>query len=584
MKCDICEIGCNIASGETGKCGMYTCGNGSIHERFPDSYLAVIPISIETMPLTHYRPRSKFLQVGGIGCNFSCKGCVSGLFTRNAGQFAPALKTYPVEEIVKKAIEQGCEGIVCCMNDPVVSHHTFMRLAAAAKSAGLAVGCSTNGYHTSSALAEVAAAVDFVNCGLKGGSDGAYRQCGAPTAEPVFRNLRVLHDSGVHVEVSVIYSKENEAEVLEAARRVASISPEIPFQVMRFVPFGDAPMELEPTVRASEALCRELRKTLSFVYLFNSPGTPYLNIECPQCGTTLFHREFYGPMGCRTVACAPEGSCFCGYRLPITGAINSASYNEYGMMGGYRFTRGLEIIRAICGCLGIDTGPEISHVWQSVIQNNDVEALHDKINRIDSYLDLITELGVRFGREFRAKAVTEHMRERVMFIEEKTKFLERPTVYYAMCTPGFALNGERFEIQLAETAGGRCVNGQLVRSGKPGVNISKEELLYLNPEHIFISGLFSAPEQDFYETCHKEGLWIDAVTSRRIHSIPAGWDFGNPRWILGLMHMANILHPECFDFDLISEAELLYRKFWGSTQDSFVTNRSFYQPLKAWAS
>ena len=64
---------CNIASGETGKCGMYTCGNGSIHERFPDSYLAVIPISIETMPMTHYRPRSKFLQVGGIGCNF----CIS---------------------------------------------------------------------------------------------------------------------------------------------------------------------------------------------------------------------------------------------------------------------------------------------------------------------------------------------------------------------------------------------------------------------------------------------------------------------------------------------------------------------------
>ena len=582
MKCDICEIGCRMAPFETGKCGMYVNEEGSISERFPDAYIATIPISIETMPMTHYRPRSKFLQVGGIGCNFSCTGCVSALFTQNVDHFAPALKTYSPEVVVEKAVTLGCEGIVYCMNDPVVSHHTFLRLAAAAGKARLAVGCSTNAYHTPSALAELAELVDFVNCGVKGSSEEAYRQCGAPSSGPVFRNLRELRQAGVHVEVSVMYGRGKEGEVLEAARQVAAISPEIPFQVMRFVPFGNASMDLEPTARASEALCRRLKQKLAFVYLFNSPGTPYLNTVCPECGTILFHREFHGPMGSRTIACAPDGACTCGYQTPITGRINDDSYLESGMMGGYRFTRALEVIRAVCGCLGMDSD-DVSRVWRHVIEYDEVDALHDKINRIDAYLDLILELGNRFGKESRAKILTEYMRERVEWIADRIKTLARPRVFYSMCTPFFALNADRFEIQLVEAAGGNCVNARLSRSGKPGINISREELLFLNPEHIFISGLFSAREDDYYSTCHENGLWIDAVTSRRIHAIPPGWDFGNPRWILGLIHMANILHPECFDFDLSSETEQFYHDFYGSTPDRLITNRSFYQSVKGCA-
>lgn len=584
MNCDICEIGCRVASGESGKCGMYVNADGCMEERFPDAYIATIPISIETMPMTHYRPRTKFLQVGGIGCNFSCAGCVSALFTQNADLFAPALKIHSPEKIVETARALDCEGIVYCMNDPVVSHHTFLRLAKAAHAAGIAVGCSTNAFHTPSALAELAASVDFVNCGLKGGTTEAYRQCGAPSSEPVFRNLEELWKAGVHVEASVMYAKGNEDEVREAARRVAAISPEIPFQVMRFVPFGAAPIDLEPTVRASEALCRELNQRLSFVYLFNSPGTPHLHTVCPECGTTLFYREFYGPMGSRVVACAPDGACSCGYKTPITGALSNRSFQEFGMSGGYRFTRGLEVIRAICACLGMESGAEISRVWQDAIQRDEVDALHDKINGVGAYLDLIAELGARFGKESRAKLLIEYFRERIDSIADKTKQLVRPTVLYSMCAPFFALNAERFEIQLVESAGGSCVNKRLTRSGKPGVNVSREELLSWNPEHIFISGLFSAPQEDYYATCRENGLWVDAVNSGRIHTIPPGWDFGNPRWILGLMHMANILHPEQFHFDLSTETEQFYRNFFGSTPDRLVTNRSFYQPVKACAS
>ena len=375
-----------------------------------------------------------------------------------------------------------------------------------------------------------------------------------------------------------------EDEVLSAARRVADISPEIPFQVMRFIPFGQAALELEPSVWEAEALCRNLRRYLDFVYLFNSPGTTELHLLCPDCGRILAYREFYGPMGARTVACQPEMTCSCGSRTPIKGEIGREAYHEDGMTGGYRFTRALEVIRAVCACLGLNRDEDLIKIWRSVLARDDVLALHDKINGLNEYLDLIMELGRRYGREIRAEALVSHIRHRVDLIAAKTGKLSRPRVYYAMSTPFFALNADRFEIKLANQAGGECVNSRITRSGKPGVNISREELLFLNPEHIFVSGLFSGSEDEFYQQCREKALWIDAVNQRRIHVVPPGWDFGNPRWVLGLMYLANILHPECFSFDLPAETDLFCRTFYRSGPETMIANRSFYQYPKAEAS
>lgn len=577
MKCDICEIGCQIQSGDHGRCNMYVNHGDAVTERFPLTHMAALPVSIETIPMTHFRPRAKFLQLGGIGCNFACKGCVSGLFTRNVDGFAPALKPMAPEEMVKKAKAMGCEGIVWCMNDPTVSHHSFLALGKAAKAEGLLVGCSSNIYHTPKATAQLAEVLDFINCGLKGGTDRAYRRCGAPSADPVFRNIRYLYDAGIHIEISIMYSKGNETGVMSAADKISNISKDIPFQIMRFLPFGDAPMHLEPTAVAAENLCQQVRHILPYTYLFNTPGTSYLHTPCPKCDTLLIYREFYGPMGSRVMACAPDAICPCGHKIPMTGPVRKKAYEEFGMSGGYRFTRGLEIIRALSECLGIASEEDIAHIWRNVIENDDIHKLEGKINRIDTYLDLIAEVGRRFDRTKQAEILTSYIQERVTRVTQAVRDRPRPRVYYAMSTPFFALNAERFETQLVAAAGGHCVNKAIGRSGKPGVNLSGEELLYLDPEYIFISGLFSSPEDEFRHTCEKNGVWVDAVCQNHIHAITPGWDFGNPRWILGLMQIANILHPDQCHFHLADETDLFYHTFYKTPPDHFITNRSFYQ-------
>ena len=579
MKCTICEIGCDIAEGRTGRCRMYKNINGVLCERFPDSYLTLLPITIETMPMVHFAPKSKFFQVSTIGCNFTCPGCISEILTSHDNVVAGALRKATPQEVIMMAKKQECQGIVFCLNDPTVSYYSFCNLATQAKKAGMFVGCSTNGYFTENTVLSLIPLLDFINIGLKGSSDKRYRECGVPSGEPVFRNIRLLHEAGIHVEVSAMYVNGADDEILNAAEKIAAISQDIPMQVMRFVPFGEAAPDLEPTIAASEVICTRLQKILNYVYLFNSPGSDFLNTICPRCGATIISREFYGPMGCRTISAISDATCACGWQAPICGEISEEQYTEYGMLGGYRTTRAIEMAHAILVTLGLSDDEELGSVLEVIIRENFIRGMHDRIQQIDTWTGLIKDLAARSGHQAEGQALIEHIQSRVdIILTGSAKITYRPRVYYSMGYPLFALNAERFETNLVQAAGGLCVNKLLEKKGKPGVNISADELQALNPEYIFISGFLSSPASDSSEYCKKHGITIDAVRDQRIYNVPTGWDFGSPRWILGFMFIANKIHPEQFSFDLEKEQKEFYEKFYGITTETILPNRDFSRP------
>jgi pyruvate-formate lyase-activating enzyme len=577
MKCEICEIGCNILKGEYGRCRMYTNNNDKIVERFANNYSTLFPISIETMPALHFYPNHKFLQVSSIGCNFSCNGCISEILASGTETISATLKKMPPEKVVKKAIKEECKGIVFCINDPSVSFFSFTKLAKLAKENDLLVGFSTNGYFTLKALEQLIPYTDFVNIGIKGFSDKPYQSCGVPSSKPVFRNLKRLFDAGVHVEVAAIHMKGFEHEISQIADFVVSLSKDIPFQVMRFVPFGDADIAHEPTIKESEVLCTKLKKKLTYVYLFNSPGTDLLNTYCPDCGETVITREFFGPMGSRNISALPDIVCQCGKKPEIEGGYAEDRYDEHGFFGGYRTTRAFEMLHSIMVCIGANDPARISELWFDLIETNYLKEFHDVVQLPEVYGDIIDRLAKKTNRIKEGNLLKNYINEKFNFVKSKAENTERPLVYYAMGYPLFALNAERFETNLVQAAGGICQNKKLTRKGKPGITISKQEFMDLNPDVIFISGFLSCPASDFYEYCIKHDLMVNAVTKNKIYDHFPLWDFGSPRWILGLMHIANTLHPELFNFDMEEEANLFYTKFFNKPFDGQKANRSFYR-------
>lgn len=576
IRCTICEIGCSIPPGGTGRCRMYTCGDAGIVERFPDMFTAAFPISIETQPMLHCYPGGKFLQVCTAGCNFRCGGCVSEILVDHAESLATVGSAIGPDKVIRSALDEGCIGVSFALNDPIASFPTFIRLAEKARKQSLLVGCSTNGYLTEESVEALGRVIDYANIGLKGAGDVPYQACGAQGAGPVFRTIERLVRAGVHVEVSEVYRKGGDGEVLAAAQRIAAISREIPLQVMRFVPFGEAFLADEPTIYESEQLCDRLREVLSWVYLFNSPGTRYLDTVCPACGTQCISRDFYGPMGAHITG-VPVSTCTCGHVLPVKGTVAGTLFSEPGMMGGYRITRGLEMIWAILACLGVDDHLTLSRIWGEALGTGMLKKeLHDRMNNIDAYLAFVMELAAKTGKEEAGNLLCDFIRERLRLIKERVAATKsRPRVYYAMGHPLFALNPGRFEGKLVEIAGGIYVNRAIGREGKPGVTISRGEFLALTPDILFTSGFLTSTAEDTMRFCTEQSLYVPAVSGGRVYTMHPSWDFGSPRWILGLMVIANTLHPELFDFSIEQEADLFYRKFYGIPYRSVATNRSF---------
>jgi pyruvate-formate lyase-activating enzyme len=577
MKCEICEIGCRIKQGEYGHCRMYTNKNGKIEERFADQYSTLFPISIETLPTLHFYPNHKFLQVSSIGCNFSCNGCISEILAAGTETISAVLKRVPPERVVQKAIKENCKGIVFCINDPSVSFFSFKALARLAKEKGLLVGFSTNGYLTLKALDQLIPLTDFVNIGVKGFSDTPYRACGAASSQPVFRNITRLFEAKIHVEVAAIHMKGFEDETRRVADFVSALSKKIPFQLMRFIPFGEADIAYEPTIKESEAFCLELKQQLTHVYLFNSPGTDLLNTFCPDCKKIIIAREFFGPMGSRNIESTPGAACQCGKQLEIVGDYAPERYDEHGFFGGYRTTRAFEMLHAIMICINANDPETISQVWFDIIESNYLKEFHEVVQLPERYGDIIDRLAKKTHRVENADLLKEYINERFNFIRSTAQNVDRPLVYYAMGYPLFALNAERFETNLVQAAGGTCMNKALTREGKPGITLSKEEFMALNPDIIFISGFLSCPVSDFYDYCVKHDLMVAAVKNNRIYDHFPLWDFGSPRWILGLMHIANTLHPELFSFNMEEEANQFYTTFFNQPFDGKKANRSFYR-------
>jgi pyruvate-formate lyase-activating enzyme len=536
-------------------------------------YLGAFPISIETVPLLHFAPSGKFLQVFSKGCNFQCPGCVARTLASGKHFDMPAMST---ADVVGKALEQQCLGVVSTMNEPAANYYLFRELALKARDENLLVGCSTNCYYTPETLEDFGRFVDFVNVGIKGYSDNSYRMCGVTSSEPVFRNIAELCDRGVHVEVSVMYAKGNENDVFDVARALSAISRSIPFQIMRFIPFGNAPIKLEPSIGEAEKLGSELKEYMDYVYLFNSPGTEMLHTVCSGCGKIMAEREFYGPMGSRLLGPWGDYSCDCGNTVPVMYGRAQERFEESGFMGGYRISRAFGMVHGVLSCLGVTDEAVLMDVWKDLSGNDTLNRIHHMIQQPYPYLDFIRIIADSAKVPVQGDELIGFIRERLETVSRLAEDNPGPKSYYCMGSPLFALNPGRMENNLVEFAGGISLNKLLQKEGKPGFNISPALLNELNPQSIFISGFLSRPLYEFADLCGQYGIDVEALRNNRIYVIPPSWDFGSPRWVLGLMFIADIFHPG--KIDVMQEANAFYERFYGLSLKQARPNRSFHRP------
>ena len=553
MKCKYCERICEIPEEKTGYCKMYSNVSGVIKENYPDAYLNVYPVSSESIPMLHFYPNSTFLLISTIGCNFACDGCISEFQTIRKGTLQEVLTHYNPEEIIAIAWESKCRGIIFCLNEPTVSLPTFLRVAQVAKKEGFIVGCSSNGYMSNYSIECLTPFLDFVNIGLKGSSDKRYQECGAESGAPVFRNVRNLYEMGVFVEVSVMYLKDREDEVLGAAEIIKKISRNIPFQVMRFMAVNDKLSGLGPTREQGEQLCIILRQILEHVYLFNTPATTELDSRCPVCGNIIVHRVFFGPMAARVLFCMPDGVCSCGYQLPYKGDIMPVPEEEPRILGGYRSIIGMSFIINYLRILGVTDDFEINRLCNTVIANGYLSYLQNQSDNFETFFELFYYLAALANREKKADSITIHVKAVISDVENKVDHVKKPRVLSVFCHPLSPSYATKFTNVLVETAGGISLNKEQNFRESLSAEYTVEAFNRLNPDVIIIEGHFAPTLDDFLKTCLDLGIKCQAISQNRVYTMDRKYAIETMGWVIGLMEVAKYLHPEIFGYSLEEE-------------------------------
>jgi pyruvate formate lyase activating enzyme len=323
LRCTACGHRCLIRPGRRGICQVRFNEGGKLY--VPFGYVAALQADpIEKKPFFHVFPGSDALTFGMLGCDFHCGYCQNWFTSQALRDEAsdPALglvqKVTP-EELVSLARQSGARVLASSYNEPLITSEWSVAVFKEANRAGFNCAYISNGNGTPEALEYLRPHLIAYKVDLKSMQDKHYRQLGG-VLQHVLDTIQLAVKMGLWVEVVTLVVpgfNDSPSELMDAARFIASVSPDIPWHVTAFHPdykMVDPPATSIHTLIQASEIGEEAG--LRYVYAGNIPGRvgEYENTRCPSCQVTLIRRFGYIIQEYRITS---AGTCpDCGIRIP----------------------------------------------------------------------------------------------------------------------------------------------------------------------------------------------------------------------------------------------------------------------------
>jgi pyruvate formate lyase activating enzyme len=276
---------------------------------------------VEKKPLSHFRPGTRVLSLGTVGCNWRCQYCQNAEISQEQ---VVAGRPMPPRTVVEWAVRYGCSGVTFTYNEPTIFIEYALDIIREAHAAGLFANFVTNGYMTPEAVELLAPHLDAVSVDFKGSGEAGFmrKYISAKGPAPILDTIVQLRDRGVHVEVTnlIVPTVGEDPEALRSLAKFVRerLSADTPFHLLRFHPdyhMMDFPPTPIATLEGLHAIARS--EGLEYVYLGNVWGHPMENTYCPKCGAVAVER--YGFV-LRQWKLDLQNRCrSCGHRIPIQG-------------------------------------------------------------------------------------------------------------------------------------------------------------------------------------------------------------------------------------------------------------------------
>jgi len=318
-----------MREGKSGFCGVRKNVNGRLVTLNYGYSVNLTEEVIETEAVNHYRPGSRILSLGNVGCMMNCDFCHNWRTSQVRFLDEKQVRHYTPEFVVETALKRGIGMLSWTYNDPVVWHEFVLDTAYLARRHGIQNLYKSAFYISEEAASELCEVIDVFSISLKSMSEEFYLKVTKGHLQPVLDATKVVARSGRHLEISnLIVTGLNDTD--DEARRTArwvldNCGDHVPLHFVRFHPdYKYRNVDRTPPERLFRA--REIAKEegLKWIYIGNLYVDGVADSRCPQCDHLLVRR--FGlttaPTGLDSKGCCTQ----CGFQTPIVvGTLNRPS-------------------------------------------------------------------------------------------------------------------------------------------------------------------------------------------------------------------------------------------------------------------
>ncbi len=316
--CYLCNHGCVISPGKRGLCGVRENIDGTLFSLVYGKIVAENLDPIEKKPLFHFLPSTSSYSISTVGCNFFCLHCQNWQISQyphlTHGEITGDPRT--PEDIVEAALKRGARSISYTYVEPTIFYEFARDCAILAKEKNLKNVFVSNGYMTKQVIDDMAGLIDAINIDIKSFSNKFYIDVCKAKVKPVLDNVKYCWEKGIWTEVTTLLIPElndSEEELLNIAKFIYDISPDMPWHVSAFSPNYQM-REKDRTPNSTIKIARDigLRVGLNYVYEGNIPGLGKENTYCPEC--SRINVERYGFTITKNII--KDGKCgYCGTEI-----------------------------------------------------------------------------------------------------------------------------------------------------------------------------------------------------------------------------------------------------------------------------
>ena len=317
VRCNVCPFRCDLADGRTGACKVRR-NRGGVVETATTSVAVQHLDAIERKPLYHVLPGSRVLTLAAPGCTFRCSYCVNHRLSQYGRDRESVWRGAPAQpaDLVAQALAEGA-ALGMSYTEPGLALELTLSLAELAAPHGIPLLWKSNGFLTPEAMALVAPVLLAVNIDVKAADDAAHRWLTGAPLGPVLDSVERFRAAGVWVEIStplVPGTASEPAQWHAIASRLAAVSPDLPWHLVRFTPDYQLARSVPSSPQAlAAAVSIGHDAGLRYVYVERALGVEGRRTVCPSCATTLVDREIWA----LSVDKITNGSCpACGRPVP----------------------------------------------------------------------------------------------------------------------------------------------------------------------------------------------------------------------------------------------------------------------------